>query len=277
MKSEQERVLNGSLNGLLPIATKSGWQTPEEMELSAKKAELEKLQQELAQRELDLTTLEIDLRAFESRYLRMVGSRMAILDDVEAKIAELKATQDPQNAAAREKAKAARKQAEESAQRSTVPGTESITTEFKPSDVLKKLYRDVAKKIHPDLAEDENERLRREHLMKQANLAFENADTQRLRHILQEWESSPEAVKGEGIAHELVRAIRKIAQVKDRLRAIELRVAALKQSDLFQLKERVEESKRLGADLLERMTQDLDQRIAAARIELATIDGTHDK
>jgi DnaJ-domain-containing protein 1 len=274
MKSEQESMINESLNELLPNAKVSRWQTPEERELGAKRAELATLQQELAQRELDLTTLEIELRALEVRYLRMVGSRMAILDELEAKIAELKSALDPQNTAAREKAKSARKQAEESAQRAAVPGTELLTTEFKPSEDLKKLYREVAKKIHPDLAEDENERLRREQFMKQANIAFENGDTQRLRQILQEWGSSPESVKGEGIAAELIRIIRKIAQVEERLRVIESQVAALKHSDLFQLKERVEESKRVGADLLGRMAHDLDRRIAAAQIELEAIQGT---
>lgn len=275
MKSEQESMVDESFNGLIPNATANSWQTPEERELGAKKAELVKLQQELAQRELDLTTLEIDLRTFEVRYLRIVGSRLATLDELEAKIAELKAAQDPQNDAARDKARAARRQAEESAQRAAVPGTESVAAEFKPSEDLKKLYREVAKKIHPDLAGDENERLRREQLMKQANIAFENCDTQRLRQILQDWESCPESVKGEGIAAELIRIIRKIAQVKERLRTIESQVAALKQSDLFRLKERVEESKKVGVDLLERMAQDLDRRIAAARIELGTIGGTH--
>jgi hypothetical protein len=275
MKSDQQCRVDESLDRLLSNVTANSWQTPEERELGAKKVELEKLQQEFAQRELDLATLQINLRAFETHYLRMVGSRMAILDGLEAKIAEIKSVQDPQNAAAREKAKAARRQADESAQRATVPGTDSTTIEFKPSEDLKKLYREVAKKIHPDLAGDENERFRREQLMTEANLAFENGDTQRLRQILQKWESSPESVKGEGIAAELIRIIRKISQVRERLSAIESQVAALKHSDLFQLKERVEESKKVGVELLGRMAQNLDTRITAAQIELDDISGTH--
>ncbi len=274
MKSDQQCRTDKSLTGLPSNATANSWKAPEERELAVKKLELEKLQQELAQHELDLATLEIDLRTFENHYLRTVGSRLAMLDELEAKIAELKAVRDPQNDVAREKARAARKQADESAERSAVPGADSLTTEFKPSEDLKRLYREVAKKVHPDLAEDETERLRREQLMTEANIAFENGDTQRLRQILQEWESSPESVKGEGIAAELIRIIRKMAQVKERLRAIESQVAALKRSDLFRLKERVEESKRVGVDLLGRMAQDLDRRIAAVQIELDAINGT---
>lgn len=246
-------------------------QTPEERELNAKQAEFAKLQQELAQRELDLTTLEIDLRAFEMRYLRIVGSRYAVLDEIEAKIAQFNALSNPENAAAREKAEAARKQADESAQRTTVPSTDSAKNEFKPSEDLKTLYREVAKQIHPDLSEDEAERIPREVLMTEANLAFENGDTERLRQILHEWESSPESFKGEGTAAELIRVIRKIAQVRERLHAIDGQIAVLNNSDQFQLKKRVEESEMGGIDLLGRMAQDIDKRIAAAQIELDAV------
>ena len=54
-------------------------------------AELNGLESELAQRELDLATLHGELRAFEARYLRIVGVRLAELDKIEAQIAELQA------------------------------------------------------------------------------------------------------------------------------------------------------------------------------------------
>jgi hypothetical protein len=271
MKSDQQNRVDESFNGLLTGSTMKRRQTPEERELAIKQAELEKLQQELAQRELDLTTLEIELRTFEIRYLRIVGSRYAALDEIEAKIAEFKASRNPENAAAREKAKAARMQADESAQRSQAADTSSEKTEFKPSEDLKKLYREVAKQIHPDLSEDEEERLRRERLMTEANLAFECGDSHRLHQILQEWECSPESVKGEGTAAELVRVIRKIAQAQERLRTIDAQIAELTNSDLFQLKKRVEESEMGGIDILGRMVQDIDKRIAAAQIELDAV------
>jgi hypothetical protein len=243
-------------------------QTPEEQELTIKQAELAKLQQEIAQRELDLSTLEIELRAFEIRYLRTVGSRYAALDEIEARIAEHIASLNPENATAQNNAKAAREQAAESAQRSRAADSSQAEPEFKPSDDLKKLYREVAKQIHPDLSEDEAERLRRERLMTDANIAFEKGDAERLRQILHEWESSPESVKGEGPAAELIRTIRKIAQIVNRLRAIEIRTMEIINSDLWRLKQKAEESKAAGRDLLAQMAAGLDGRIAAAQIEL---------
>jgi hypothetical protein len=45
-------------------------QTPEELELQRKQAELASLEADLIQRELDLATLRAELAEFESRYLR---------------------------------------------------------------------------------------------------------------------------------------------------------------------------------------------------------------
>ncbi len=259
------------MTGTATMPKSSIKQTPEEQELAVKQAELAKLQQELAQRELDLATLEIELRNFEIRYIRQVGSRFGTLDELEAKIAEHKAALNPENIAVQNKARAARKQADESDQRTQAANSTPQKAEFKPSEDFKKLYREVAKQIHPDLSGNEEERLRRERLMTEANIAFENGDTQRLRQILQEWESSPESVKGEGIAADLVRIIRKIAQAQERLRTIDAQITALTNSDLFQLKKRVGESEMGGIDLLGRMAQDIDKRITAAQIELDAV------
>ena len=104
--------------------------------------------------------------------------------------------------------------------------------------------------------------------MAEANAAFEAGDARRLEQILREWESSPESVKGEGAAAELIRIIRKIAQVRERLRAIEAKVVEIKKSDLWQLKKKAEEAESAGRDLLAQMAAGLEGRIAAAKIEL---------
>ena len=46
-------------------------------------------------------------------------------------------------------------------------------------------------------------------------------------------------MKGEGPGAELVRAIRKIAQVEGRLKAIDAEIARLEESDLYNLKNQV--------------------------------------
>ena len=245
-------------------------QTPEKRELSRKLSELAGLEEELAQRELDLATLQAQLSAFEARYLRIVGVRYAELDDIEAQIAEAQRELNPNDSKAQEQAAQARAQARESAQAAGA-AQEQAQEKFKPSESLKKLYREIAKRIHPDLTLDEEERARREQLMAEANRAYEEGNEAKLQAILNEWESSPESVKGEGVAAELVRVIRKIAQVKERLRVIEIEIDQLKESDLYKLKTEVEKAEDEGRDLLAEMASRVDEQIARASKKLDKI------
>jgi DnaJ-domain-containing protein 1 len=211
--------------------------TPEEQELEKKRRELSTRETELAERELELTTLQAELHSFEREYLRVVGSRYTELDRIEAQIAEYMAYLES-------------------------------SRDFKPSESLKKLYREVAKRIHPDLATDEEERQRRQNLMAEANQAYEDGDDERLRAILHGWESSPESVKGEGAAAELIRTIRKIAQSQERLKTIQEEIEDLEQTELYQLKTKVITAQQAGQDLLAEMTFQLDEQIVAAKQQL---------
>jgi DnaJ-domain-containing protein 1 len=211
--------------------------SPEEQELEKKQVELAALEAELAQRELVLATMRAEFHTFEREYYQVIGTRFTELDRIERQISEymeyLEAAKD-----------------------------------FKPSDSLKKLYREVAKKIHPDLATDEAERLRRQELMAEANTAYEAGDEERLRSILNTWEISPESAQGEGIAVALIRVIRKIAQVQNRLRGIEEESKALEITELGQLKTQVETAKQAGQDLLAEMAKQLDEQIQDAQKQL---------
>lgn len=243
-------------------------QTPEEQELSIKLSALTEFEAELAQRELDLATIQAELHIFEANYIRIVGVRLAKLDDIEAQIAELEARLKPGNKKIQEQAAQARTQAQKSAE--AIEMTEEPEKEkFKPSKSLKKLYREVAKLIHPDLAVDnEKGRLQRQKLMVDANLAYEKGDETQLRMILAEWRNSPESVKGEGTAAELVRVIRKLAQVKRRLHDIKIELAQLKESDLYRLKKKAEEAEDEGRDLLAELASRVDYDISLANQRL---------
>ena len=70
---------------------------------------------------------------------------------------------------------------------------------------------------------------------------------------------------------ELIRMIRKIAQVEERLRVIEAEIAELKVSDLYQLKTKVEEAESGGRDLLTDMASQIKRQIADARKRLAVM------
>lgn len=239
--------------------------SPEERELQAKRAALAKLESELAERELELATLTAELRAFEARYLSVVGVKFAERDSLEARIAEIRACRSPADSAIHQEAADARRRAHESAAAMS-SASESLTDgEFRASEQLKGLYRDLARRVHPDLSLDEEERKRRTPVMAEANLAYAAGSEQRLRALLEEWESSPDSVEGEGVAADLIRTIRKIHQAKRRLPEIGAVILELRGSDLYRLRSEVESAKAHGRDLVAEMAQQLDAENAQLR------------
>ena len=109
--------------------------------------------------------------------------------------------------------------------------------------------------------------------MTAANRAYEEGDEARLRAILEEYESSPDSVKGEGAGAELVRVIRKIAQVERRLAEIQVETDQIRASDLFELKKKVDDGAKQGRDVLEDMASAIQAQIAERHTELRK---THD-
>ena len=244
---------------------------PEEEELDKKIAELSELEALLTQRELELATLRGELHAFEARYLRTVGVRYAELDRIEAQIAQILADRNPLDTEKQQKATKAKAQAKESAETVGQAEMSKQAEVFAPSESLKRLYRDVAKKLHPDLATDPKDREKRQRFMAEANLAYESGDEARLREILREWETSPDSVVGESPGAELVRTIRKMAQVKRRLQDIENEMIRLKESELYEFKVRVEKTENEGMDLLRDMVSMIDKQINEAKERLAEL------
>ena len=245
---------------------------PEEEELSRKKAELSELEFTLADRELFLTALRTELSAFERTYIRTVGKRYAELDEIEAKIAERAARMQPENVRARNAASQARSQAQASrAVFDESLAANTVGSKSSQSQTLKSLYREVAKRIHPDLANDSADRLQRERLMAAANRAYEEGDEARLRAILEEYESSPDSVKGDGPGAELIRVIRKIAQAKKRLVEIDEEIEKIEKSERFELKAKVDEAATESRDLLQEMAEALDAQIAVSRERLQSL------
>lgn len=245
--------------------------TPEESELAKKRAELAPLEAILAQREVELATLQAELRDFEAVYLSVVGVCYSELDEIEAQIAEARARLNPGDEKARAEADESRAQAKESAAAAESASEENPPAKFTPSDTLKKLRREAARFIHPDTVLDDREKRRHHEWMAKVNKAFDDGDEEGLRAIINEWESSPESVKGEGIPADLVRAIRKIHLVDQRLKTIEKEILTLEESDLFQLKAKAEEAEAEGRDLLKEMQAQVEQRIDEASDRLEEI------
>jgi ABC-type phosphate transport system auxiliary subunit len=239
--------------------------SPEERELTEKQVQLTALESQLAERELALATLQSELRAFEARYIRIVGSKFARRDDLEARIAEELARLRPADDARQQAAAHARERARETAAASS---TLQQREAFTPSDQLKALYREAAKRVHPDLANDSEGRTRRTRIMAAVNAAYAAGDEARLRELLEEWDASPESVAGNGVAAELVRTIRKIHQVRQRLSRIEAEIVTLEESELATLREAVLLAESGGRDLLQDMGAEIGTVISRLEIQL---------
>lgn len=244
--------------------------SPEEKELEEKRRELESLEAELVERELDLTTLWSELSAFERQYFSTVGHRYAELDQLEARIAEHQARERPADQAAQEKVEATYERARESAEAfQDFDDTQGVNaTQFEPTEELRTLYRKGARQLHPDLASDEEDKARRKEAMTQFNEAYEQCDEVRMQRILDEWKADPSHVEGEGTGAELVRVIRTIAKVRQRLAQMAEEIEQLKSGELYQLKLRVDEAEVAGRDLLAEMAEDLVDQIEDAKARL---------
>ena len=246
--------------------------TPEEEELELKKKELRTLEEEYVEKELTLATLRAELHHFEIRYMKQVGYLYAILDDLEAQIAEEIADQNPRNEHVRHEANQARSKAQKSASESThIEKVQVSGDKFKPSKTLKDLYKAAAKAIHPDFAENDDERERCHKVMALVNEAYEKGDENRLRSILEEWEASPESVKGEGTAAKLIRIIRRISLIRKRLDNIKEEIEQLVNSSLAGLKKNIDEGLTNGRDLLKEMATQIQSEIEEAKVRLAQL------
>jgi hypothetical protein len=107
--------------------------------------------------------------------------------------------------------------------------------------------------------------------MAELNAAYAQGDEERIRAILREWHASPENVRGDGPGAELIRIIRKIAQVEKRLKTISAELDQHRHAELSKLKRQVEEARAEGRELLKELADQIDERIALARFELKSV------
>lgn len=252
-------------------------------ELAYKRAELAVLRLRLTEREAELTSFETELGDFEIRYRRALGQRYAVLDDLADQIEQAKRTQsdghgvdDPSDD---------RQVGEDRDPDGDGPdgdgqnwawawGDREPEQDFRRivSVEAKRLFRLLARRIHPDLARDPGERERRTNLMVAANNAYEQGDIETLRHLLDEWDASPDSVAGSSPASELERLIRHVVRIQTRLDMLDKRFANLESSAMGWLRRRVDKAASEGWDLLSHMVRELDRQIAEARVELERIE-----
>ena len=246
---------------------KSQPDSPEQKELRKKLRELAELESQLAQKELELATKRAEIAAFERMYLQVVGVWYADLDEVKWRIAEARARLNPRERSMREEAAAAAEKAQASAGEAASIDEDESAEKFIPSDAIKKLYREMARMMHPDLATDDKERERRHDFMVKLNLAYEQGDISKMQEITEKWSLEPEARKNLSIGDELVRVIRQIAQIEERIETIDDDLIDLFNSEGYQLMQRVEDAANEERDLLDEMAEDVIDEINSLKTE----------
>jgi hypothetical protein len=208
---------------------------PEDAELFRRRAELARIRATLATREAVLDHLRAQLNSFEGRYIRQVGVLYIQLDEWEDRIAELNNPTQPQPEALEPE-----------------PGPEPTPTdEPDPAALdLKSLFREVAKRIHPDRARSAHDELHRNHLMSQANAAFDRNDRDLLQRMLNGYDPSTDTGDDQPAAAQLARLTEQIAQTEQDILTLNAEIEALAASEMADLRDRTATAALEGRDLL---------------------------
>jgi hypothetical protein len=240
--------------------------SPEDEELASRRAELTWLEADLASQEHRLTTRKAELAEFEQLYLLELGTLNAQLREWKVRLANFPAEQF---GISDDRSHAPRPHLPDQEYHSAALNETDEVPLFSPLSELKSLYREAARQVHPDTATNEADRARREHSMQEVNAAYAAGDEDTLRRIVMDSEYRPEAVEGSGTAADLVRVLRQLRQIRNRLSVIELEITGLSRSDMGQLKAKAEIAAREGRDLLAEMALHIQSQLDELRRRFA--------
>ncbi|MEU7422220.1 hypothetical protein [Streptomyces sp. NPDC040750] len=188
-----------------PEADQSQAPRPEErLEQAVRAAE-----QALIEFEIAVETFRVEVENFSRLHEQRLGPLYNRIEELDAEIAEAKAarTGDPEDVLRAEEARA---------RVLPIPGVEELLhgwmdgeglypeaaamltdqavrppQRVRPSDEARKLFRELARKAHPDLAQEEEERQRREEFITRVNAAYARGDETLLRELAEEWAAGP--------------------------------------------------------------------------------------
>jgi hypothetical protein len=240
---------------------------PEEAELARLESEWAQLFDTIVARELELETAKSDMARFRARYYARVGRSYAELDSLEAKIAAARSRahrHDPTLASA---AKAAQDRAHASAEELGLQERAPLPAVITPE--LKRAFRRAAALLHPDRASTDQERDRRHAYMVRLNEAYEGGDLAAIEALVREFGQDPDQVDGNEAGARLVRVLRRLAQGRARLAAIEQELGELNGSELATFRKQVEDQEQAGADPLGDLSASLERRLDSARQTLS--------
>ncbi|MET7616268.1 J domain-containing protein [Streptomyces sp. NPDC005408] len=196
-------------------------------------------EQALIEFEIALETFRVEVENFSRLHHQKLGPMYARLDELDAQIAEATAarTGDPEDL---------RKAQEARAMVMPMPGVDELFHDWmdsdglspeaaamltdqpvrvpkrvRPSEEARKLYRELARKAHPDLAQDEEERTRRDEFITRVNAAYALGDVALLQELATEWEAGPvPAEQPLSESEELYARLEWLSQRKELLNAV---------------------------------------------------------
>ena len=241
-----------------------------ELELAKLEAEQAQLEEQVALLELERETTKTDVVRFQKRYYDTVGRLLVELDKLLAGICQHEATENPNDIEAQNAARAAQERARQSAEEAgLIEAQPDPPAEITPE--CKKVYRKAAMLMHPDRATSEAERARRTQMMAQVNIAYERGDQAALEKLIIEFGDDPEAITGVDIASRVMKAKRRISQLRRRSTEIEQEMDAVREAEIFNLMTAVEEAEALGEDPLGELAAKLLQELAKRRVALGNL------
>ena len=139
------------------------------------------------------------------------------------------------------------------------------------SEDVRGLYRELAKRYHPDLARTDEERSRREDVMRRVNAAFKRGDVAALRAIEQEAAAEDPAFETRPIDEKLAWATREVTRLERVLAYLGDELAAVRQTDTFRLWRRQD----AGEGVVEALELDLREEIEHARERMDELAAIH--
>ncbi|MFE2531913.1 hypothetical protein [Streptomyces sp. NPDC059371] len=166
-------------------------------------------EQALIEFEIAVETFRVEVDNFSRLHHQKLGPMYSRLDELDAQIAEARAalTGDPEDIFKAHEARA---------RVMPMPGVEELfhgwmdsdglfpeavamltdqpvrpPQRVRPSEEARKLFRELVRKAHPDLAQDDDERKRRDEFIARVNTAYARGDEALLRELAAEWAAGP--------------------------------------------------------------------------------------
>ncbi|MFF7318836.1 hypothetical protein ACFZAB_18990 [Streptomyces albogriseolus] len=235
--------------------------------------------------EIAVETFRVEVENFSRLHEQKLGPMYARLEELDARILEIKAARsdDPED---RRKADEAR------ARLMPIPGVEELMNGWmdggglfpeatamltdqpvrppqrvRPGEEARKLYRELVRKAHPDLAQEDKERARREEFITRVNAAYARGSADELRELAEEWAAGPELKHTPSPAEELYARLEWLSQRKELLTLV---ARNLEESAIGSML-------RLAPDdpdgLLEDIAAQLRAQVAEREAELAALQG----